>query len=184
MHPRIQAYVEEVRGILGEGPEASELVARIQVAAKDLVSQPLDLGPELRRVPDEGYGRNLIYRDPDFGFVVIAMAWPPGIQGAPHDHGTWGVVAVAEGQVVLVNYEREDDGSNPAVVKLRPRDRVEGKVGDVGYVLPPEVDFHTVGNSNPDGFSLTIHTYGFDIQECNLLCPDTGQLKRVFPTYN
>ena len=184
MHPRIRTYIDEVRSILGEEPDGPELVARVQVAAKDLVASPLDLGPELRRTPEDGYGRNLIYRDPDFGFVVIAMAWPPGIQGAPHDHGTWGVIAVAEGEVVLVNYEREDDGSDPAVVRLCPRDRVEGHVGDVGYVLPPEVDFHTVGNACDQQFSMTIHTYGCDIKECNLLCPETGQLKRVFPTYH
>lgn len=184
MHPRFQAYINEVRSILGENPEGSELVARVQIAAKDLVATPFDIDPELRRVSEGSYGRNLIYRDPDFGFVVIAMAWPPGIQGGPHDHGTWGVIAVAEGEVILVNYEREDDGKNPSVVKLSPRDRVEGHVGDVGYVLPPEVDFHTVGNACKEQFSLTIHTYGRDITECNLACPESGQLTRVFPTYN
>lgn len=173
-----------MRCILGESPSDSELVARVQVAAKDLVSQPIELAPEFLRVPEGSYGRNLMYRDVDYGFVVIAMAWPPGIQGAPHDHGTWGVVAVAEGEVILNNYARLDDGSDPAVVTLEPRDRIEGKVGDVGYVLPPEVDFHTVGNACPEKFSLTIHTYGLDITECNMVCPDSGGLKKVFPTYS
>ena len=181
--PRIQDYIKTVRGILGDKPTDAEIVARVQMAAKDLVSMPLDLDPCFLRIPEDGYGRNLIYRDDEYGFVVIAMAWPPGVQGAPHDHGTWGVVAVAEGEVVLENYERVDDGTDPEAITLRARYCVEGSVGDVGYVLPPEVDFHTVGNSCQTSNSLTIHTYGLDIKECNLVCPETGKLKRVYPSY-
>ena len=181
--PRLKAYIEEVRDIVRNASSDAQIVERVQVAAKDLVLGPLDMHPDYLRVPEDGYGRNLIYRDREHGFVVIAMAWPPGIQGAPHDHGTWGVVAVAEGEVVLENYERVDDGSDPEEISLKARDCVEGAVGDVGFVLPPEVDFHTVGNRLQDGRSLTIHTYGIDIRECNLVCPETGKLKRVYPSY-
>lgn len=181
--PRLEAYIERVRGICDRCSSDAEIVDEVQVAARELVSAPLDLDPEFLRIPDEGYGRNLIHRDDKHGFVVIAMAWPPGIQGAPHDHGTWGVVAVADGEVVLENYERLDDGSDPENVTLRARDRVEGSVGDVGFVLPPEVDFHTVGNRCDQKRSLTIHTYGLDIKECNLVCPETGKLKRAYPSY-
>lgn len=181
--PRVEGYIQSVRDIIKAAASDAEIVEGVQAAARALVSEPLDLHPDHLRIPEEGYGRNLIYRDDEFGFVVIAMVWPPGIKGAPHDHGTWGVVAVAEGSVLLENYERVDDGQDPENINLRARDCIAGAVGDVGYVLPPEVDFHTVGNRCEESRSLTLHTYGIDIKECNFVCPETGKLKRTSLSY-
>jgi predicted metal-dependent enzyme (double-stranded beta helix superfamily) len=31
------------------------------------------------------HGRNLLYKDTQLGFVVLAIIWPPGSQAPPHD---------------------------------------------------------------------------------------------------
>ena len=185
LDPRISSYVQAVRGAIAADPAAErcpdELISkatvdRIQDLAADLVAEPLDLAPEQCAFPEEGYGRHMLYEDEDYGFVVIAMCWPEGIQGATHDHGTWGVVAVAQGSVMITNYERLDDGSEPEHCELRAHDQIVGRKGAVGYVLPPELDFHRVGNGCCETQAISIHTYGRDIKECNFLCPDTGKL--------
>ncbi|MDF1800570.1 MAG: cysteine dioxygenase family protein [Planctomycetota bacterium] len=188
LDPRLETYVRKVRSTIAEDPACHRwpeeiigrpTVDRIQELARELVAEPLDLAPEQRALPEEGYGRHLLYADDEYGFVVLAMCWPAGIQGSTHDHGTWGVVAVAEGNVVIENYERRDDGSDPSVCELRAHDVLAGHPGDVGYVLPPEIDFHKVGNACDENPAITIHTYGYDIRECNYLCPETGVLKQV-----
>ena len=51
---------------------------------------------------------------------MIAMVWPPGAGGDPHDHCTWGVVAVSEGPVLVENnlFLHPFEGSNGAQIKL------------------------------------------------------------------
>ncbi len=169
MNPALANYVEAVRGICSEPISDSAKVRRIRKAAGDLVAAPLELTEELLEVPTgEGYGRNLIHRDPDHGFVVIAMVWPPSTGGQPHDHGTWGVVAVAEGTVRIENYYRDDDGSDPAHASLVAACTIDGTPGDTGYVLPPHEDVHAISNPSADRMAISIHTYGCDIRDCRM----------------
>lgn len=167
MNPALANYVETVRGICSERISDSAKVRRIREAAGELVAKPLQLTDDLLHVPKgEGYGRNLIYRDPEHDFVVIAMVWPPKTGGQPHDHGTWGVVAVAEGTVRIENFHRDDDGSDPSRAALVPACTVEGTPGATGYVLPPHEDVHAISNPSQDRMAISIHTYGRDIRDC------------------
>ncbi len=160
LDPRLQCYIDAVRRIAGEPLSDAGRLRRVRRAAEELASAPVMLDPADRRVPAQGYGRNLLHRDPEHGFVVIAMVWPAGTGGLPHDHGTWGVVAVTEGLVEVTNYVREDDGSDPARAGLVPLATIHAKPGSVAYVLPPHEDFHSVRNAMDHGVAVTIHTYG------------------------
>lgn len=157
---RLVRYFEDVRAIAAQPLSPSAKVRRVRELASALVAAPLVVGPEFRRFPERGYGRNLLYRDPDHGFVVIAMVWPPASGGLPHDHGTWGVVAVAEGEVEVTNFEREDDGRDETHASLRSLGVVHGRPGATATVLPPHEDFHSVRNAMDHGVAVTIHTYG------------------------
>ncbi len=185
MHPTISRYVERVRSICEEPLSDAGRLRRIRAAAADLVKEPLPLDEDLRRIPEgEGYGRNLIYRDPDHGFVVIAMVWPPNTGGDPHDHQTWGVVAVAEGTVRIENFVRLDDGHAPEHADLEEACTIEGTPGAVGYVLPPHEDIHAISNPSPDAMAISIHTYGRDIVDCNLFRRDSGAVEPIHLGYH
>ncbi len=160
LDPRLCRYIDAVRRIAGEPLSDAGKLRRVRRAAEELASAPVTLAAEDRRVPAVGYGRNLLHRDPEHGFVVIAMVWPVGTGGMPHDHGTWGVVAVTEGLVEVTNYVREDDGSDPEQAVLVPLATIHAKPGAVAYVLPPHEDFHRVRNACDHGVAVTIHTYG------------------------
>lgn len=162
LDPRLTHYVQRVRSIAREPLSEAAKLRRVRVAAAELVAGPLQIGPEFRRVPERGYGRNLLHRDAETGFVVIAMIWPPGAGGTPHDHGTWGVVAVAEGEVEVTNFEREDDGSDERHATLRSLGTIHAQPGAVAWVLPPHEDFHAVRNPSARGTAVTIHTYGHE----------------------
>ncbi len=160
LDPRLVRYIERVRAIATAPLSDVAKLRRVREAATELVAERVVIGAEFRHVPARGYGRNLLYRDAQTDFVVIAMIWPPHSGGRPHDHGTWGVVAVAEGEVEVTNYEREDGGSNPAFAVLRPLGSVRAAPGATATVLPPHEDFHSVRNALTDRTSVTIHTYG------------------------
>lgn len=174
LDPRLWQYIERVRAIVREPLSPAGLVRRVRAAAEELARAPVRIGPEHRCVPEVGYGRNLLYKDPDSGFVVVAMIWPAGVGGLPHDHGTWGVVAVVEGEVVVTNFVREDDGSVPNRATLVPVATVHGVPGSVAYVLPPHEDYHSVQNARKDRVAVTIHTYGLDPRDYHAFDLATG----------
>ena len=183
MDAAIAEYVSAVREVCAGGLSLCTKVRRIEALAKELIAKPLALDRELRYVPPSGYGRNLIHRDEEHGFVVIAMVWPPHTIGSPHDHSTWGVVAVSEGSVRISNYEREDDGRDPASAKLREVFRLDGRPGDVGHVLPPHEDIHAISNVSAEP-AVSIHTYGRDIKRCRVFDCESGKVDQVDLAYH
>jgi len=177
LDPRLARYVAQVRELCRQPLSDSARLRRVRDAAAELVSAPVRLGARDRQVPPGGYGRNLLHRDDEAGFVVIAMVWPPGTGGWPHDHGTWGVVAVAEGAVDVTNFEREDDGSDPRHATLRPLPTLHARAGAVAWVLPPHEDFHAVRNAADGGTSVSIHTYGREPCTFHAVDPATGAVE-------
>jgi len=176
LDPRIAAYVECVRGIVREPLSDVVRLRRVREAALEMAARPVSLAPEDRRVRADAYGRNLLYRDAQTGFVVIAMVWPPRMGSAPHDHGTWGVVAVVEGAVEVTNFEREDDGSQPGFAVLRPVCTLHAERGAVATVLPPHEDFHGVYNASDSLTAISIHTYGREPVDFHRVKIATGEI--------
>ncbi len=160
LDPRLERYFSDVRGIAARPLSEVTKLRLVRELAASLVHEPLTIPGEFRRAPAQGYGRNLLHLDREQQFVVIAMIWPPRSGSAAHDHGTWGVVAVAEGEVDVTNFEREDDGRDPSRAQLRAACTVRARPGAVATVLPPHEDFHSVYNPSDTLTAVTIHTYG------------------------
>lgn len=182
--PRFARYCEQVRSWIRKGSVTRERIEELRMLASTLVAEPLNLTAEQRQLPAEGYGRNLLYRDVDMGFVVIAMVWPPGIQGLPHDHGTWGVVVVAEGEVELTDYGATSLDPKGERLRLRETSRVIGQRGSTAYVLPPDHDVHRVRNASQTEPAVSIHTYGRDITRCRVVDPTSGRVTWIEPQYH
>ena len=179
LSPRLEEYVAAVRAwcATSDRPLDAGRLAALSAHAAALVAEPLALRPDQRVLPDAGYGRNLLYEDPDYGFVILAMVWPGGISGSPHDHGTWGVVAVAEGEVEVEDYAVVAAGERWV---LASRGCIVGGPGATATVLPPDHDVHRVGNAHPTRVAVSIHTYGQSLGPCRVIEP-SGEVRWVEP---
>ncbi len=160
-------FVDRVRKLVGNGQELSRRVTEIGLAGEELADSGLELPAEVRRVGDDAYGRNLVYRDPDFGFIVVVMVWPVGADSPIHDHGTWCCLGVLEGTVEVTTFERQEGGGIRKVV------RTECGAGTVCSILPPRGDIHRVCNPF-ESPALTLHTYGTERRNCLVFDPETG----------
>lgn len=181
---RLAAYIEHVRAWCRAGPPTRERIELLRAHAAELVREPLAIPRGFRNVPEHGYGRNRLHTDAEHGFMVLAMVWPPGVGGAPHDHGTWGVVAIAEGEIEVVDYtERPIPGTNDRV-ELHERGRVVGSRGATAFVLPPHEDLHRVRNASTAKPALSIHTYGREIRRCRVFDERTGAVSFGAPEYH
>src|SRR5438093_11668302 len=78
-----------------------------------LVTTPDPVPREAFASRKDRFANNLLYRPADRLFSVMAGNWSPGQTTPIHDHLTWAVVGVCEGEERESIYRRRDDGSNP-----------------------------------------------------------------------
>ena len=105
------------------------------------------------------------------------MTWPPGFEGKPHDHRTWGVIGVLEGELAITGYDT-DDG-----LRLRERDTARLAPGQTGFVLPPHDDHHRVCNPGPE-MAISLHTYGTEITTCRIFEGEDESFEVRAPAYD
>jgi 3-mercaptopropionate dioxygenase len=128
-------------------------------------------GPELfLPARPQRYARNLIHRDPEGRFVVIAMTWGPG-QGSPlHDHaGSWGAEIVVSGTMSETMYELTDRDPADRYQFVRGVRRMS-EPGTVSVLIPP-LEYHDFGNVG-DGVAHTLHVYGEDLTSSQAFTED------------
>jgi len=183
MYTALNEHIKRVGQILSKDLNERDIIDQVVVSTATLLKRPISLGSDHLKTPAEGYGRNLLNQDPFLGFVVVAMVWPPK-EGTPvHDHGTWGVVGVAEGGLSVTNYIRNDDGSQPGHASLTELGTISARAGDATHVLPPDEDIHKVWNSTAKQ-SISIHTYGMTINRYNVFDIDKNSVEQIKLSYD
>jgi len=70
---------------------------------------------------DQPRGLKVLYEDPKLGFQVLAHINDKARVSPPHDHGaSWAIYGQATHYTDMIEWEREDDGSDPKHAKLKP----------------------------------------------------------------
>ncbi|MFQ5693428.1 MAG: hypothetical protein ACE5IM_10340, partial [Nitrospinota bacterium] len=160
-------FVSEVAQGLGASQGDDQATRVVESALPKLLEDGGWLHPGHRTPHDEHYARNLIFRHPELGFVVVAMVWQPG-QGTPvHDHGgVWCVEGVLEGSVRITQYDPVGDPKSGEGVRLRESGLFQSQIGDTGRLVPP-FEYHKIENVG-DRTAITIHVYGKDLVDCRV----------------
>ena len=66
-------------------------------------------------------GLKVLYEDPKLGFQILAHINDKARVSPPHDHGaSWAIYGQATKYTDMIEWEREDDGTNPKHAKLKP----------------------------------------------------------------
>ncbi len=177
MYTALNEHIKRVRQILSKDLNERDTIDQVIVSTATLLKRPISLGRDHLKTPAQGYGRNLLNQDPLFGFVVVAMVWPPKVGTPIHDHGTWGVVGVADGMLNVTNYIREDDGFRSGHASLTELGTISARAGDATHVLPPDEDIHRVWNSTTKK-TISIHTYGKAMDHYNVFDVEANSVKQ------
>lgn len=173
--PSLQRLIDEIREAVAPDGDAAETSRRVTRALERHLAVP-DLLPAEARVADpERYRQNIVHVEPDGSFSIVALVWLPGQQTPVHDHISWCVVGVYEGEEAEIRYRVEDaagsevhldDGQMPdpedglALVRTA---EVTNPNGSADGFAPPG-DLHRVWNAG-EGTAISIHVYGADIRE-------------------
>ena len=155
---RLTLLVAEIRAAVAASADA-ELVAEGVAAALRARIDELDLVSAEQLVPDPAhYRQHVLHVEPDGSFSVVALVWLPGQATPIHDHVSWCVVGVYQGQEHETVYRQLDaDGASwlePTAVTINP-------TGAVAALVPPG-DIHHVANEG-EGLAVSLHIYGADI---------------------
>lgn len=128
------------------------------------------------------FANNLLYRPEDRAFSVTGGNWAPGQTTPIHDHLTWAVVGIVDGEERESIYRRIDDGSSPRKARL---ELVSERMNRKGHVtLLGRTGIHRIDNVSIHP-SLSIHMYGLDIgkTERHSYDPITGEIGTFLSGY-
>ena len=172
----LDQFVSDCRAILKRdgGPKGRE---EVRLKLEQLLSN-LDFvqkycGDQVPR------GQKVLYEDPDLGFQVLAHINDKARVSPPHDHGaSWAIYGQATHYTDMIEWEREDDGSNPENAKLKPVKKYrllpghagiyqDGTIHSIDY--PDYARFVRVAGTNLD----KINRVRFDL--------DTGKVEQMTP---
>ncbi|MFF8775194.1 cysteine dioxygenase [Kitasatospora sp. NPDC015120] len=106
----------------------------------------------------DGYTQHVLHVGDGGGFSVVALVWLPGQCTPVHDHLSWCVVGVLEGEETEVVFAPDADGPPGS---LRVVGEQHNPTGSVGWLVPPD-DIHVVRNDGP-GLAISLHVYGADV---------------------
>jgi len=123
----------------------------------------------------------VLYQDPARIFSLRLYFFRAEEHTSVHDHTSWGVSGSAFGELEIVRYRREDDGSNPHQALLASSERFVLWPGETETTLPFDQGIHRTGNPS-NGITLMVSVYGpslrrLYIQRFNL---ENGSVHRVY----
>jgi len=151
------SLVRAVRSEVRRGLDWQETAGCVACVLRENLPGPAVILPaHLRRGNPACYQSHLLYAEPDGSFSIAAMVWLPGQQTVIHDHVTWCVTGVLQGQEHEEIFALADGGR---ALELAARN--VNPAGAVSGFAPPG-DIHQVRNTGDD-VAISMHVYGADI---------------------
>jgi 3-mercaptopropionate dioxygenase len=160
----LHGFLDCCRAAVAAGDRPSDIVRRIAPAMLRLMpSAPTLLTEAHRRSDPDQYARNLVWAEPDGTLSLFALVWRPGQWTPIHDHGTWGVVGIAEGLLEEQAFMRTDanpDEPRNTGIRLVPGGLVLLPPGSVSTFVPNPDHIHQTGVPDDQPLTVSLHLYG------------------------
>jgi len=155
---RLAALIEAIRKEVRSGDDPDGVAARVARALQRHLSEPSLLTAEHRASDPHTYRQHVLHVEPDGAFSVVSLVWLPGQATPIHDHISWCVVGVHQGEEHESQYRLIPD--DPAAYLIETG-RTVNRTASVAAYTPPG-DIHRVANDGP-GMAISLHIYGADI---------------------
>ena len=178
----LQEFSVDVDGVVRGYSTESEVLLHLKPVLEKLVASHGSV-PAISFAPrKDRFAMNLLQMPQDEAYSIIGGVWHPGQTTPIHDHLTWALIGVYEGEEREALFRRTDDRSNPKLAKIQ---QVSERVNKKGHVT---VLGHS-GIHRVDNISLkpttSVHVYGRDIgnAERHSYNPVTGEISRFVSGY-
>jgi 3-mercaptopropionate dioxygenase len=178
----LQDFTQDVDRIVRGYPSESEILLHLKPALEKLVGSPGSVPTEAFTPRKDRFAMNLLQMPDDEAYSIIGGVWHPGQTTPIHDHLTWALIGVYEGEEREALFRRIDDGSNPKQAKIQ---QVSERVNKKGHVtVLGRNGIHRVDNISLKP-TTSVHIYGRDIgnAERHSYNPLTGEISRFVSGY-
>ena len=178
----LQEFIQDVDGIIRGYSSESEILLHLTPVLERLVSSPASVPAKAFTPRKDRFAMNLLQMPEDEAYSIIGGAWYPGQTTPIHDHLTWALIGVYEGEEREALFRRTDDGSNLKLAKIQ---QVSERVHKKGHVtVLGHSGIHRVDNISLKP-TLSVHVYGRDIghAERHTYDPVTGEIGRFVSGY-
>ncbi len=178
----LQNFIQDVDRIVRGYPSESEILLHLKPAMEKLVSSPRSVPAKAFTPREDRFAMNLLQMPEDEAYSIIGGIWHPGQTTPIHDHLTWALIGVYEGEEREALFRRTDDGSNPRLAKIQ---QVSERVNKKGHVTAlGHSGIHRVDNISLKP-TTSVHIYGRDIgnAERHSYDPVTGEISRFVSGY-
>jgi len=124
----------------------------------------------------------LLYLNPRRLFSLRMFLYGPEAYTPIHDHNSWGVSGSAIGELGVIRYVREDNGSVETYARLRQAALVRLKPGEIELTRPLNEGIHQTGNPGA-GTTLMISVYGSPLRRLyiNRFDYEHNRVERLYP---
>lgn len=140
--------------------DEARLVELTRLRVAQLVLQSGVLPDSACEGSPERYTQHVLHVAPDRSHSVVALVWYAGQRTPIHDHVSWCVVGVYEGEESQTLYRLSEDQGELCLVETG---REIAAPGSCTALIPPAENIHRVENAGA-GRAISIHVYGADIE--------------------
>jgi len=156
---RLYRFLTDLEDILDSVPDDRDRLIAICPLVRRLLSDSSWL-QFAGTPPDErkGWSVTMLYDEPGYPLTVQMVAWAAGQQSPVHNHGTWGLVAMLDGEEQNDFWQRAGDATQPD--RLIATETRTVQPGDIVTFLPetihrvralgdrPTISFNLYGTTN------------------------------------
>ncbi len=175
-------FARDADAIVRTASSESDILRQLKPKMEELLRTPGAVPPDAFAPREDRFANNLLYRPADKAFSIMGGNWAPGQTTPIHDHLTWAVVGVYEGEERESIFRRTDDGLDPRRATLAlasERVNAKGHVTVLGHA-----GIHRIDNVSARP-SCSVHVYGRDIGtlERHSYDPDSGAISKFVSGY-
>jgi len=180
---QLNQFINDMEATIRKYAMESDILQRAKPLLEELLRSPNSMPQESFKPREDRFANNLIYMPDDKIFSVIGGVFLPGQATPIHDHFTWALIGVYEGEERESYYRRIDDGSNPKIAVIKKASERINKKEHVTVLGKSGI--HRIENVS-DKPSLSVHVYGLDIgnTQRNIYDPVTGEIGNFVSGYD
>jgi predicted metal-dependent enzyme (double-stranded beta helix superfamily) len=153
---RLYRFLTDVEDILEQTQDEIKRLEAIRPLVRRLLTSSYWLQAEYSEPnPDRGWSVSMLYDEVNFPLTVQTVVWLPGKCSPIHNHATWGIVALIEGEEKNTLWRRGDRQEFPDEIE-----KVEEKILAPGDIISFTSDaIHSIEAISEEP-TITFNIYG------------------------
>ncbi len=178
----LNEFLEDSEAVVRNHSAESETLLHLKPILERLIQTPSSVPSDAFASRQDRFAMNLLHMPKDKAYSVIGGVWMPGQTTPIHDHLTWALIGIFDGEEREALYRRTDNRTNPKFAKL---EKVSEQTNGPGHVtVLGQAGIHRVDNVS-EKVATSIHVYGRDIgrAERHSYDPLTGEIGRFVSGY-